>query len=78
MRERRDSLIDDMKWVFGNFQLCKEYAGQWIAVSNRQVVASGKTYEEVTDQTRTLGLNVYRVIFSIPPQSDVKVGRAFG
>jgi hypothetical protein len=40
-------------------QLLKQYAGQWVAIHGRKVVASGNDLLDVTDEVGKLGCHAY-------------------
>lgn len=61
---REDRTSDNIKWASESEEVQKEYAGRWILVSRRRVIASGDRYEDVCNHPSA---SKNAVCMSVPP-----------
>lgn len=56
--------VDDLDWLTANMQeLVQQYAGQWVAIAQGQVVASALTVPELEEAIETTGIERPLVTF---------------
>jgi len=56
--------VDDLDWLIANMQeLVQQYAGQWVAIAQGQVVASASTVPELKEVIETTGIERPLVTF---------------
>ena len=62
---------DDMRWVHEHMEEMRPYQGQWVAVSERRIIAAGSTIEQLVEAAEAQGVKSI-FISRIPDDIDRK------
>ncbi len=55
--QREAATAEDQRWIHEHMEELPEYNGQWVAVLDRRIVASGETADNVIDELEDAAIN---------------------